>query len=193
MDWCTNMMRMTRHRVPPGKLEAAALYEYALRALGRRSHTRAEMDAKIRKRCADVADVEVVVERLRAHGYLDDARVAEAHTAIRRDQNLLGRRRVLAELRRRGVEESMAEAAVGDAYGDCDETALAKAFLHRRMGALPARARITEPRHLARLFRALARAGFDSDAIASALAEVTDDGELLESLVDSAASVDLGA
>ena len=181
---------MARVRVPSGKLEAEALYEYALRTLARRSHTLAELEAKIRRRCAEEEDVEVILERLCSHGYLDDARVAEAHSTTRRDFNLLGRKRVLGELKRRGVEESMAESAVADAYGDCDESALARAFLRRKVGALPEGGKIEDPRHLARLFRALARAGFNASAIADALRDVSDDGEFVEALAESSASGD---
>lgn len=184
------MVPVVRISVARRKLKAPALYEWALGALARRSHTLAEMDAKIRQRCADEGDVDVVIGRLRAHGYLDDARVAESHAAIRRDQGSLGPRRVLRELKRRGIEESIAENAISHAYRDCDESAMAREFLRRKMRARPGRARIREPRHLARLFRALARAGFESDAIADALREVAEDSELLESLLESASSSD---
>ena len=186
------MVPMRGVRVPSGKLGAEALYEYALRALARRSHTLAELETKIRRRCAEEGDVEVVLERLRSHGYLDDARVAESHSAIRREFSLLGRKRVLGELRRRGVEESTARNAVADAYASCDESALARAFLRRKVGALPEGAKITDPRQLARLFRALARAGFDPSAIADALRGVSDDDELVDVLAESSEASDTG-
>lgn len=176
---------MARVRVPSGKLKAEALYEYALRALACRSHTLAEMEAKIRRRCADQDDVEVVIQRLRSHGYVNDIRVAEAHSAMRRDSGLLGRRRVLGELKRRGVDEATAEAAITEAYEDRDESALARAFLRRKVGSLRDGSRIQDPKHLARLFRALARAGFDYPAISDALRDVSDDTEFLEALSES--------
>lgn len=182
---------MARVRVPSGKLGAEALYEYALRALARRSHTLAELEAKIRRRCADQDDVEVVIQRLRSNGYLDDVRVAEAHFSMRRDFDLLGRRRVLGELKRRGVDEATAEAVVAGTYDDRDESALARAFLRRKVGPLPEGGRIQDSKHLARLFRALARAGFDYPAIADALRDVCDDTELLEALSESRPASDI--
>ncbi len=184
------MVPMARVPVPSGKLSAEALYEYALRALARRSHTVAELEAKIRRRCAEEEDVDAVVEKLRRHGYLDDARVAESHTAIRRDFNVLGRKRVLVELKRRGVEEGMAEEAVADSYEDCDESELARIYLRRKIGALADGGRIEDPKRIARLFRALARAGFDSSAITDALRDVSADGELLDELAEASVASD---
>ena len=177
---------MARDSVPPGKLAAESLYEYALRALVRRSHTLAEIEAKLGRRAAAEEDVETVVRRLREHGYLDDVRVAESHSAIRREFHLLGRKRVLDELERRGVDASTAESAVEQSYEDCDEAALARAFLRRKLGSLADGAGIADRKRLAALYRALARAGFEAQAIHTALREVSADSEFLDGLAEAA-------
>lgn len=166
----------------PRKLSAEPLYEYALRALARRSHTKAELEAKLAIRCADERDVSAVMERLAAHGYLDDERVAESHATFRREYALLGRNRVLQELRRRGVSEGTAEDSVAEAYRESDETELAREFLRRKLGSRFESNRISDRKELGRLFRALARAGFGGSAITAALAHVTGDSEWLEGL-----------
>lgn len=173
--------------MPRGRLEAEALYEYALRLLGRRAHTRVELEVKLRRRSPSLEDVVRVVNRLERQGYVDDTAVAEAYSVMRRDSVLLGKRRVLDELRRRGVDELTAENAVAAAFGDWEEVDLARALLRRKLGAASGDGKVNDPKQMARLFRALARAGYGPDTIADALRDVCSDTELLDRLVDSSA------
>ncbi len=186
------MMRMGRVVLPSGKLAADALYEYALRALARRSHTVTELEGKLQRRSASESDVASVVEKLRAHGYLNDARVAEAHSVIRRDLNVVGPRRVLSELKRRGVAGQTAEDAVADAYDGCDEANMARAHLRRKLGTPPGDASVRNPKDLARLYRSLARAGFRRSAIADVLREVAADAEWADALVEEDSADEYG-
>lgn len=176
---------MGRVAVPPGRLAADALHEYALRALSRRSHTLSELEAKLRRRSLDDADVTAVLERLRAHGYLDDAKVAETHSVMRRDLHAMGPRRILAELKRRGVADATAESAVENAFRGCDESELVRAHLRRKLGTARAAAGVRGAKELARLYRALARAGFGQSAILDGLREVAADPELADALADA--------
>lgn len=179
------MVPMVRAPGALGKLAAEALYEYALRALARRSHTSAELKAKLARRCAHDQDVVDVMERLRVHGYLDDERLAESYSAFRRDYALLGHKRVLGELRRRGVDRATAERAVADAYGESDQSELARKYLRRKLGTRLEGTKIDDRKHLARLYRALVRAGFEPAAIADAFRSVSADSELLDSLAEA--------
>lgn len=182
---------MGRGRKPPTKLSIESLYDYALRALGRRSITLAELRAKLVRRCASEDDVDEVVSRLRSYGYLDDKQVAESHSSFRRDHALVGRKRVLIELRRRGVDESLAERAVADTYEDFDESEVAREFLRRKLGMRYQRASIDAPKEILRLYRALVRAGFGASAISDALREVSSNDELLDRLAEAMATGDL--
>ena len=164
------------------------LYEYALRALGRRPHTSAELRAKLARRSTEEDVVEAVISRLRDNGYVDDELVAESHSEFRRDYALVGHKRVLDELRRRGVESSTAERVVEEAYEDADEAELARNFLRRKLGQDLAGVKINGRRDLNRLYGALARAGFEPHVIADVLREVSDDDQLLDAL----ANVDVG-
>ena len=179
------MVPMARRAVT--KLSAQSLYEYALRALARRSHTLAELEAKLARRSDSEEDVSEILSRLRQHGYLDDERVAEAHSALRRDQALVGQKRVLAELRRRGVEESLAEKAVTDAYRELDESDLARQFLRRRFGSLAQGPPVDDRKVVLRLYRALLRAGFEHSAVLDALHDVSSNDELLDQLAEATA------
>lgn len=166
------------------KLTQDKLYEYALRALGRRPHTSAELRAKLARRSAEEADVEDVIARLRDNGYVDDGLVAESHSEFRRDYALVGQKRVLDELRRRGVDSSTAERAVEGAYAEADEAGLARNFLRRKLGQDLKGAKVEGRRELNRLYGALARAGFEPHVIADALREVSDDDELLDAFAN---------
>lgn len=172
------------------RLAGEALHEYALRALARRSHTLSELRAKLSRRCASVKDVDKVIARLRDNGYLDDGRIAESHSEFRRDHTLLGQRRVLFELRRRGIDESLAERAVAEVYGEADESELARRFLRRRLGARSTSIPIKAPKEILRLYRALVRAGFRPSAVDSALRAVSANDELLDQLSEATAAAD---
>ena len=181
---------MDRSASAPARLAKEDLYDYALRILARRSHTPAELRFKLARRCASSNDVETVVASLRSHGYLDDGLVAESHSESRRNHALLGSKRVLAELRRRGVDESLAERTVAEVYGDADESELARQFLRRKLGTQSLRPSIRAPKEILRLYRALVRAGFGPSAIDAALRTVSSNDRLLDQLAEATAAAD---
>src|SRR6202022_1728775 len=84
------------------------LYEYAVGALARRMRTVAELK---RLMCARVEEpatqcgqmlIELVIRRLKDHGYLNDSQYAASYTSLRRDNQKFGRMRVITELKTRG-------------------------------------------------------------------------------------------
>ena len=182
------MGSVARIRERSGKLESEALYAYALRALGRRSLTQAELESRLSIRCAEPSDISAIIQRLRDAGYLNDEQVAESHSSFRREYALVGRKRVFSELRRRGVNEEAAAKAVADAYDDTDEAELAGEYLRRKLGACSGQARIADRKELARLYRALLRAGFGPLVVADALRSVATDEQWLEALADASVS-----
>ena len=170
----------------PTLLAAEALYEYAVRALARRSLTAVELRTRLGRRAARAEDVQEVVGRLVEVGYLDDANLAESYSRFRREYEALGRKRVRRELERRGVEPGVAEGAVGEAYRDADEAQLIRVHLRRKLGERYRERSITDPKHMARLYRGLIRAGFASDKIVEALQEIASESEWLEGFGDQA-------
>jgi len=164
------------------KLATEALYDLAIRALGRRSYTSAELERKLRARAARAESVDTVLKRLTDHGYLDDARVAESHSHYRREYDSLGRRRVLGELRRRGIERETAEKIVNETYAETDELELIRNFLRRKLGSRIDEIRIDDRKQLGRLYRSLARAGFSTQKIIEALGNLSSDSEWLEAM-----------
>lgn len=166
-------------RSPASKLEREALFAYGVRALERRALTEFELRTRLNRRAASQADVEPIVERLRRVGYVDDERTAESFARSRKEFSLLGRRRVLNDLRRRGIDQETAERVVVESYADCDEAELIRTYVRRRLGRR-LEAKVADPKETARLYRALQRAGFHSDKIGEVLRRIGADPDWLD-------------
>jgi regulatory protein len=160
--------------------DEAALYECAVRALARRMHSVAEIKRLLRRRVVvegGEALIEVVVARLKDQKYLNDSAYADLYSASRRDNDKLGRMRVVAGLRARGVHAEVIDKAVRSAYDAQDEEQLVRAFLRRKRAARP-----NDAREAARVFRMLARAGYSTRSITAVLRKWKVDDELLDAL-----------
>ncbi len=160
--------------------DEAALYECAVRELARRMRSVAELKRLLRPRVApEVGEtmIEAVIARLKDQKYLNDSAYAAAYSANRRDNEKLGRMRVVAGLRQRGVHAEVIEKAVRAAYAGQDEERLARAFLRRKRVSRPA-----DAREAARAFRMLARAGYSMRSIVRVLRAWKVDDELLDRL-----------
>jgi len=158
-----------------------ALYEYAIEALGRRMRSVAELKRMMRGRVARQEDgeqlIDKVVARLKEQRYLNDANYAAAYSTFRKENEKFGRLRVVQELKSRGVHPDVIAAAVRGTYDGVDETQLAREFLERK--------RIQQPRNqreAARIFRAMARAGFTSRVIVGILKNWNVEDEVLTTL-----------
>jgi len=158
------------------------LYEYALGALGRRMRSVAELKRLLRNRVEAETEigktlVELIVARLKDHGYLNDAKYAAAFSSFRRDNEKYGRRRVITDLKIKGVHSEVIEKAVGSAYEDVSEEKLARDYLRRKRLQKP-----KDQKQAARIFRQLVRAGFGSKTIFSILKKWDLDEEALTNL-----------
>lgn len=136
-------------------LDENSLYDYAIGALSRKMRTVAELKRLLRNRCPEEAVIGRVIARLKDQKYLSDSSYAAAYSAFRRDNQKFGRRRVVTDLKVKGVHADVIEKAVDEAYSGVDEPGLARAFLRRKRLKKPA-----TNRDAARIFRALMRAGF---------------------------------
>ena len=165
------------------KLETEAeLYEYALGALGRRMRTVAELKRLLRARVDAESEygktlIELVVRRLKDNGYLNDAKYAAAYSAFRRDNERYGRRRVITDLKIKGVVGEVLEKAVNDSFAEVDEEKQARDYLHRKRLKKP-----QDQKQSARIFRQLMRAGFGSKTIFKILRNWDVGEETLEAL-----------
>ena len=159
------------------------LYEYAVGALARRMRTVAELKRLMRARIAEAESeygqtlVELVVRRLKDQGYLNDAQYAASYSSLRRDNQKLGRMRVVTELKTRGVHGSVIEKAVEAAYEGVSDEKQARDFLRKKRLEKP-----KDQKQTARIFRQLARAGFGMKTIFTILKNWDVDDETLSAL-----------
>ncbi len=169
-------------------LDEAGLWSYAVRLLGARAYTVAELRDKLRGRAAEAGDVDVILARCREYGYLDDARFAESYAAARRDNQGFGAFRVQQDLRKRRVSGQVAETATREAFAQVEEAEQAAAYLERKYRGKNLAEFLAEERHAAQAYRRLRTAGFGSGVAIRVLKRYTQRAEELESLEDSSSS-----
>src|SRR3989454_10136607 len=162
------------------------LYTYAIGALGRRMRSTAELKRLLRQRVEADTEygqtlVELIIRRLKDSGYLNDARYAAAYSSFRRDNEKFGRRRVITDLKIKGVHGEVIEKAVDSAYEDVSEEKLARDYLRRKRLQKP-----KDQKQAARIFRQLMRAGFGSKTIFTILKKWDVDDETLTTLESEA-------
>lgn len=159
----------------------AALYDYAVGALGRRMRTVAELKRLMRARAGHQPDcdalVEAVTARLKEQRYLNDTSYATYYSTSRRDNEKFGRIRVVQELKAKGVHPEVIEQTVAETYGEVDEQKLVRAFAERKRLKPPG-----DQKHAARIYRMMARAGFSSRAILQLLRNWRVEDETLSAL-----------
>jgi regulatory protein len=141
------------------------LYDYAVKSLARRMKSTAELKRALRQRVEVETElgqtlVELVVRKLKDQGYLNDSQYAAAFSSYRRDNEKFGRRRVVTELKAKGVHGDVIEKAVDSVFDEVNEETQARAYLRRKRLQKPKNGKET-----ARIFRGLLRAGFGSKTI----------------------------
>jgi regulatory protein len=145
-------------------LNETGLYDYAVKALGRRMRTESELRRQMRQRVepGERGDeiVSAVVKRLCEYGYLDDASFAETYARLRQENERLGARRVRQDLQQKGVRTELVEETVAARYDNTSEEALAREHLERKRIARP-----TNEKETARVVRRLVAAGFSTATI----------------------------
>jgi regulatory protein len=111
---------------------AKACGDKAAELLARRPHFRAQLAAKLAARGYPEDEIAAALDGLERLGYLDDRRTAAEFVAQRLARGPLGRRRLAAELVRRGAPpEAVSEALAG---APADEPAAARAAAARWRG-----------------------------------------------------------
>src|SRR5215468_4859206 len=119
------------------------LYDYAVGALARRMRSIAELKRLLRQRVDSDSEigrtlVELVVRRLKDQGYLNDAKYAAAYSAFRRDNEKFGRRRVITDLKVKGIVGEVLDKAVEATFAEVDEEKQARQYLRRKRMEKPA-------------------------------------------------------
>jgi regulatory protein len=158
------------------------LYDYAIGALARRMRTVAELKRLLRQKVEAETEcgqtlVELIIRKLKDQGYLNDAKYAAAFSSLRRDNERLGRMRVVTDLKIKGVHGDVIDTAVSAAFDDVSDEKQARAYLQRKRLVKP-----KDQRQAARIFRQLTRAGFRSRTIFAILKKWEVDEETLSAL-----------
>jgi regulatory protein len=157
------------------------LYEYAIGALGRRMRTVAEMRRLMRNKVRGQPHaellVDVVVARLKEQKYLNDTSYAENYSRFRKENEKFGRRRVVQDLKAKGVHGDVIDKTVGATYDKVNEEQLARQYLVRKRLQKPA-----DQKQAAKIFRNLIRAGFSTRTIFRILKQWDIDDETLTAL-----------
>jgi regulatory protein len=164
----------------PARLDATALWEYALRVLAGRAYSSGEIRDKLRRKAEHAADVDPALSRLKEYGYLNDRKFAESFASARLEREGLGKTRVLADLSRRRVAPAVAQQTVGKVYEAVDETALAEDFVRRKFRMASKEDLFRGEKEMASAYRRLMRAGFRSGAAIAVLKKFASNPDLLD-------------
>jgi len=146
----------------------------SMRALGRKGVSESEMRQVLTKQDLDPDVVEHEVARLTRVGLLDDVALATDLVDRLHDRKGLGRQGVVAELRRRGIDQAAIEAALDAAADDADdEFVRAIELAEKRAGQMRGLDRATAERRLSGF---LMRKGYGSGVVRVAVARALDGG-----------------
>jgi regulatory protein len=145
----------------PYTLERA--WNYVLWLLGRQAYSTAQVKEKLLKKEVSPDIITQVLEKLKDYRFLDDARFAEQYVQSR--QKRKGKIALKLELRRKGIDEELAETTLAELSDDTQlETALG--LLQKQLPRLQ-----TGDAHkrYGKAYAFLARRGFTSDVIRKTL------------------------
>jgi regulatory protein len=160
--------------------DAEALWNYALRVLGRRALTIGELKKKLVAKAAVAADIDSVLSRLKEYRFVNDRQFADSYAAARRDGAGHGKARILRELNARQVPKIVAETAVSQAFAEVDEVEHAAEFLRRKVRGKD----LKEPKQFQSAFRKLRYNGFSSNAAVQAIKRTYTGAPVDESLLE---------
>src|SRR5215211_2929629 len=104
------------HPDPSVRLDHA--FEVALRRLGRRDHTVAELRAHLEHKGVEPTTLEEVLAELQQQGYLDDAGFAARFAEDKRELEGWGPERIERRLLQAGVDRDLVRATLGDRTRD---------------------------------------------------------------------------
>ncbi|WP_322014930.1 recombination regulator RecX [Paraburkholderia sp. J12] len=151
---------------PSSRRPGPSLKGRALGYLSRREYSRAELSRKLMPFTDDADALEVLLDSLVREGWLSDARFAES--IVHRRAARLGATRIVSELKRHAVGDTLVE----EVSAQLRETELvrARAVWQKKYGQLP-----ETPAERARQARFLAARGFSMGIIGKILKGIEDD------------------
>lgn len=139
----------------------------ALRLLGQREHSRAELQRKLAAHEETPGELARALDELQAKGFIDEQRVIDS--VIHRRAARLGASRVRQELQAKGLPAEAVAQAVAELRGS--EADRAREVWRKKFGRAPA-----DAAERAKQMRFLAARGFGGEAIRRVVTGADDDG-----------------
>lgn len=144
---------------------SADAFQRALRYLGYRPRSEAELRGHLRQRGYSARDIDECVARLRQLNYLNDNNFARNWTVSRVTARGYGPKRVEMELRAKGIEPAVIREAVIETFSAGEEERNARRLLSRRYKNID----LKDAKQLQRATAFLLRRGYSSKTIYTVL------------------------
>ncbi len=109
-----------------------AAFALALKLLGIRSHSRLELERKLRGKGFDEAVTAQTIEKLSGKGLLDDREFGLEFIASRAKRKPAGKIRLVADLRKKGLSETV----IGEVVGEIDSGPLCMQAAEKKCATL---------------------------------------------------------
>jgi len=145
---------------------AQRAYVDALKMLGRRELSEAQVRQRLARKEYDEPEIDEAVARLLEERAIDDTRVAEAIARSETSVRKRGKLRVKRRIESAGIAASTAKRAVDEVFGGLDADALLDAALAKR---LRRGSGIADDREFNSLYRYLVGQGFEPDRVLARL------------------------
>ncbi|MEV5713319.1 regulatory protein RecX [Amycolatopsis mediterranei] len=146
--------------MPPAELPPEERYkkakEICFDLLAVRARTQEELRQALRRKGFDEETSETLLGKLDRAGLVNDAEFAELWVKSRHSTQGLSRTALMAELRRKGVDDEVAAQAAGEVDRESEEQ-MARELVRKRLGSL---GNVDEQTALRRLLGFLARKGY---------------------------------
>ncbi len=150
----------------------ADTYNKALEVLARGPKATKDLARWLAQRDHAPDDISATLERLTERGLLNDAAYATMFARSRLTTHHMSRRRIAAELSKRGVERAIADVAIAEVMDDeaVDERAMVRAAAEKKLRSL---AKLEPDVQRRRLYGFLARKGYPPDLVRDAVKQLS--------------------
>lgn len=157
---------------------STSTYDRALKLLGFRARSVAELRRQLLRKGEPASDVDAAIARLIDQKLLDDGDFARQFARTRLLAAGASRRRIVQELARRGVPRDIADRAISELResDDIDPSGAARRVAEKKWRSL---ARLDDFTRRRRLYAFLARRGFDPDEITSLITAIETDSQAI--------------
>lgn len=137
---CPNLLSEQGNQEPRTGAESRGGFALILKKLARRDHTEKELAAALALKGYGQEAIDAALNRARRQGLVDDAAFASRLARATASAGKRGPLRLIATLRRKGIEAATAEAAAKDAFSSLEDAEsrlvrLASQLLDRARGA----------------------------------------------------------